>query len=447
MIEEKEARKLCEAVLERCTGAQAEVLLTVTDSALTRFANNIIHQNVAERDVELTLRYMLGKHIGTVTTNRSDDAALDELVANARLYAQASPEDPAYPGLPGPATYTKVNAFDQPTETCSPEERARAVGAVCHMAVEKSLNASGAFTTGVTELAVANTEGVFAYHAMTNADFQTVVMGLDASGRAQGSDWKVGAIPVEKLGQDAILTAERGKAPRKIEPGEYTVVLEHYVTEDLLSSLNFYGMGAQSLLEGRSWMSDRIGQKLLNERISIWDDGLDVSGSPLPFDFEGVPKQRVDIVQQGVVLGPVYDRYTGAKAGKPSTGHALPPGMRGFGPVAMNLFMAPGEMSVDEMIRSTQRGLYINRFWYTRLVHPRDCVATGMTRDGVFMIEDGELSYPVKNLRFTMAYVQVLANVEAVGKQSHLLLSEFGGLSQRVPALKVHGFAFSGSTV
>ena len=120
MIEEKEARKLCEAVLERCTGAQAEVLLTVTDSALTRFANNIIHQNVAERDVELTLRYMLGKHIGTVTTNRSDDAALDELVANARLYAQASPEDPAYPGLPGPATYTKVNAFDQPTETCSP---------------------------------------------------------------------------------------------------------------------------------------------------------------------------------------------------------------------------------------------------------------------------------------------------------------------------------------
>jgi len=447
MIEEKGIRKLCEAVLKRCAGAQAEMLVAVTDSALTRFANNIIHQNVAERDVEMTLRYMIGKHIGTVTTNRSDDAALDELVANARLYAQASPEDAAYPGLPGPATYTKVNAFDQSTETCSPEERARAVGAVCRMAVEKGLNASGAFTTGVTELAVANTEGVFAYHAMTNADFQTVVMGPESSGRAQGTDWKVGTIQVEKLGQDAILTAERGKAPRKIEPGDYTVILEHYVTDDLLSSLNFYGMGAQSLLEGRSWMNDRIGQKLMSEKISIWDDGLDVSGSPLPFDFEGVPKQRVDIVKEGVVLGPVYDRYTGAKTGKPSTGHALPPGMRGFGPVATNLFMAPGEMTVEEMIRSTERGIYVNRFWYTRLVHPRDCVVTGMTRDGVFMIESGELAYPVKNLRYTMPYLTVLANVEAVGKQSHLLIGEFGGIASNVPALKVHSFNFSGSTV
>jgi predicted Zn-dependent protease len=155
----------------------------------------------------------------------------------------------------------------------------------------------------------------------------------------------------------------------------------------------------------------------------------------------------VDIVKEGVVMGPVYDRYSGAKAGKPSTGHGLPPDMRGYGPLAANLFMAPGEMSLEEMIQSTERGIYVNRFWYTRLVHPRDCVITGMTRDGVFMIENGELAYPVKNLRFTMPYVTVLANVEAVGSSSHLLVSEYGGLSTRVPALKVNGFAFSGSTV
>lgn len=447
MIGEIEARKLCEAVLTRCKGAEAEVLLGVTDSALTRFANNFIHQNVAERDIELTLRYMIGKRIGTVTTNRSDEKALDELVANARTYAQASPEDPAYPGLPEPASYGKVNAFDQNTEGYSPEARAKAVGVVCRLAAEKDLNASGAFTTGVTELAVANTTGLFAYHIGTNADFQTVVMGGDCSGRAQGSGWKVSNLAVEKLGKDAINNAERGKGPRKIEPGEYTVIFEHYVTEDLLTSLNFYGMGAQAVLEGRSWMNERVGQKIMSERISIWDDGLDKAGAPLPFDFEGVPKQRVDIVEKGVVMGPVYDRYSGAKMGKQSTGHALPPTMRGFGPVGMNLFMATGELSVEDMIRSTERGLYINRFWYTRLVHPRDCVITGMTRDGVFMIENGELAYPVKNLRYTMPYVQVLANVEAVGKESHLLLSEYGGMGSRVPALKVHGFNFSGSTV
>ena len=447
MIEEKEARNLCEAILHRCTGAQAEVLLQVNDSDLTRFANNTIHQNVAERDIEVTLRLMIGKQIGTAITNRSDEAALDELVGIARSYAQASPEDPGYPGLAEPSAYTPVKAFDQATQDCSPETRAKAVGVVCRLAAEKGLNASGAFSTSASALAVANSQGVFAYHPGTSADFQTVVMSSDSSGRAQGSAWKVSDIPVEKLGKDAILTAERGKAPRKIEPGEYTVVFEHYVTEDLLSMLNFYGMGAQSLLEGRSWMNERIGQQVMSEKVSIWDDGLDLSGAPLPFDFEGVPKQRVEVVTKGVVMGPVYDRYSGAKAGKPSTGHALPPAMRGFGPVATNLFMAAGESSVDEMIRSTERGLYINRFWYTRLVHPRDCVITGMTRDGVFMIENGELAYPVKNLRYTMPYVQVLANVEAIGKESHLLISEYGNMGQHVPALKVHGFNFSGSTV
>jgi predicted Zn-dependent protease len=225
------------------------------------------------------------------------------------------------------------------------------------------------------------------------------------------------------------------------------VVFEHYVTEDLVNSLNFYGMGAQAVYEGRSWMNERIGQLLMNPQVSIWDDGLDMTGLPQPFDFEGVAKQKVEIVKHGVVMGPVYDCYDGARLGKPSTGHAAPIDFRGFGPLAMNLFMAPGEVSVEEMIASTKKGLYINRFWYTRLVHPRDCVMTGMTRDGVFLIEDGVIRHPVKNLRFTMPYTQVFANVEAVGKVPHNLVSEFGNLTVRVPALKISAFNFTGTTV
>jgi PmbA protein len=447
MIGDQEARKLCEQVLARCQGAEAEVILSTTDSALTRFANNIIHQNVAERDVEFSLRYFIGKQAGSATTNRTDAAGLDELAARARANAMASPADPDYPGLPEPASYNVVSAFDQATADYSPQDRARAVGIVCRIAAEKGLNASGAFSTSYGELVIGNTHGVFAYHRSTQADFQTVVMSSDSSGRAHGSAWKASEIPVEALGRQAIQTTERGHKPRKIEPGEYTVVLEHYVTEDILTMLNFYGMGAQTLLEGRSWMNDRIGQQILSPQVTIWDDGLDPQGSPLPFDFEGVPKQRVEIVKDGVPLGPVYDRYSGAKMGKPSTGHALPPQMRGFGTVAAHLFMAPGDSSVGEMIRSTERGLFVNRFWYTRLVHPRDCVITGMTRDGVFLIEDGELTYPVKNLRFTQSYVNALANVEAVGSDTHLLIGEFGGIAVRVPALKLKGFNFTGSTV
>jgi predicted Zn-dependent protease len=396
---------------------------------------------------EVTLRYFIGKQIGTASTNRLDQAGLDELVEHAKTNAKASPEDPNYPGLPEPQTYTHVAAWDENTARYSPEKRARAVGAVCQMAVEKGLNSSGAFSTGSSDTVVANTQGVFTYHTQTNADFQTVVMSNDSSGRAQESAWKVDDLAVEALGKEAIETAARGHNPRMVDPGEYTVVLEHYVTEDLISSLNFSGMGAQALQEGRSWMTDRIGQQIMSPLVSIWDDGLDVHGSPLPFDFEGVPKQRVDIVKEGVVMGPVYDRYSGAKMGKSSTGHAMPINYRGFGPMAINLFMASGDVSVEDMIASTKKGLYINRFWYTRLVHPRDCVMTGMTRDGVFMIENGEVAYPVKNLRFTMPYVQALANVEAVGKASHLLEAEFGGFSNRVPGLKIKGFVFTGSTV
>ena len=447
MIEEKAAHNLADAILNRCKGEPAELTIMTNDSALTRFANNIIHQNVAEKDAEVTVRYFIGKQIGSASTNRLDEAGLDEVVERARVNAKASPADPNYPGLPEPQPYQHVASYDQNTANYSAEKRAREVGIVCKMAQEKGLNASGAFSNGSEELVVANTQGVFTYHIRTVADFQTVVMSDDSSGRAQESAWRIDDLSAEALGKGAIETAQRGHKPVKIDPGEYTVVLEHYVTDDLLGSLNFYGIGAQALHEGRSWMNDRIGKQVMSRKISIWDDGLDVHGAPLPFDFEGVPKQRVDIVKDGVIIGPVYDRYTGAKMGKPSTGHATPIGFRGFGPIAMNLFMATGTSSVEDMISSTQKGLYINRFWYTRLVHPRDCVITGMTRDGVFMIENGEVTFPVKNLRYTMPYVSALANVEAVGKSAHLLFDEFGGFSKNVPALKINGFNFTGSTV
>jgi predicted Zn-dependent protease len=414
---------------------------------LTRFANNCIHQNVAERNATLTVRLLRGKRMGLATTNRLDEDGLFTVVEQARALAAVSPEDPDYPGLPEPAKYAKVNSFDQPTADYSPQARAEAVGTVCRLSSEKGLSGSGLFSTGINEVVIANTQGVFAYHLRTSADFQTVVTSEDASAREQGSGWRVGDIPVESMGREAIQKAEVGSNPRSLEPGEYTVVLTPYATEDLLNMLNYYGIGAQAVFEGRSWMNDRLGEKAMSNLVDIWDDGLDRNGMPMSFDFEGVPRQRVDIVEKGVVRSPVFDRITAGKMGQTTTGHALPPTMRSLGPIATNLFMAPGHSSTEQMIRSTERGLYIGRFWYTRLVHPRDCVITGMTRDGVFLIEDGELAFPVKDLRFTQSYVEALANVETVGSETRLLTSEFGGLATRVPGLKISGFNFTGSTV
>ena len=447
MIGSSEAQELLQQVFKHSGGAQSEALLILDDSHLTRFANNTIHQNVSERNLNLVVRLILGGQVGSATTNRTDRAGIEQVVELARFNAQASPPDPNFPGLAAPAEYKNVPAFDELTAGYAPEARADAVGVVCQLAMEKSLNASGAFSTGYRQVAVANSQGLFAYFPGTHADFQVTVMGADSSGRAQAADWRAAEIPTESLGREAIRKAENGKQPRQIEPGEYAVVFDPYVTEDLISMLSYHGMGAQMVLEGRSWMNDRLGKLAMHPLVQIWDDGCDLRGQPMPFDYEGVPKQRVEIVRDGVVIGPVYDRTTARKAGASSTGHAGAPNMRTLGPMATNLFVASGEKSTTELIASTKRGLYITRFWYTRLVHPRDCVITGMTRDGVFMIENGELTYPVKNLRFTQSYVQALADLEALGSDTRLITEEYSRQACHVPALKINRFNFTGTTV
>lgn len=448
MLDREQAEKLAQDILQRCEPHPAEVLLFVGERALTRFANNAIHQNVAESDVEVLVRVVAGENqLGTAVTNRLDPSALDDVVERAKTNAQSSPADLYFPGLAPPARYEPVVAFDEGTVEYTPRERADAVGMVCRLAAEQGLNASGAFSTGSGEVVIANSAGVLAYHPLTQADFQTVVIAEDASGRAQRSHWKVGSLDVEALGREAIRKAVEGHRPQPLDPGEYPVVLDPYATADVLQMLNFYGMGALSVLEGRSWMCDRIGEQAMSPLVTIWDDGLDPRGIPLPFDFEGVPKQKVELVSQGVVQGPVYDRYTGGKMDKPSTGHALPPTARNLGPLATHLFMRPGDASTQELIQSTERGLYITRFWYTRVVHPRDCVVTGMTRDGVFWIENGRLVHPVKNLRFTQSYVQALADVDLIGRETRLLQSEFAPGGVFAPAVKIKAFHFTGMTV
>ena len=447
MIGPERAKEILGQALQASKAEQTEVMLFAQDMELTRFANNIIHQNVAETNTTLTVRAVMGKRRGIATTNNLSADGITRAVDSARESALRQPEDPDFGGLTGPHSSNIVQAFDEDTAACSPEQRARGVGIICRKAKEKGIiNGSGYFRTGSQEMSLANSLGTMVYHAGSVADISVTAMTEDSAGRAQLSAWKVNELNPEAIGDEATDKAARGRYPRKIDPGEYTIVAEPYVADDLVGMLAWIGMSAQSVQEGRSWMNDRMGGQVMSPLVSIWDDGLDSMGYPMPFDFEGVPKQRVDVVTNGVIGSPVYDTYSARKEGKLSTGHASPSGWGLDTSFPLNLFMAAGEHSVDEMIKSTERGLYIATFWYTRPMQPRDAVITGMTRDGVFMIENGEITYPVKNLRFTQSYIKALADVEMVSHDTRLIIGEPFGAS-RVPALKIKAFNFTGSTV
>ena len=450
MIGEDQAKRLAEQALEQCLPDRAEVALKANASQLTRFAENTVHQNVLESDARVNIRIFQGERVGSAMTNRLDPAGLAAAVQKARLYASQSAADPYLPALIRQTPPAALHSFDPETANHSPEARAEAVGELCRRAAGGGLRASGAFRVAAEEMAAANSEGTFSYHAGTTADFQTVVMADGSSGWAHAAHWKAGEISVPDLGQEAIRKAVDGRGARSFEPQTLTVVLDPYATADLVAMLNLVGMGAQSVIKGQSWMLDRVGKQAMSEAVSIWDDGRDPEGLPMVFDCEGVPKRHLDIVRNGVVRGPVFDGKTAKRLGAASTGHALspflPPLARGFGPLAMNLRMAAGDAATEELIASTEKGLYITRFHYTRTVHPRDCVVTGMTRDGVFLIERGRLAYPIKDLRFTQSYVGALNTVERIGSETRLLSDDFIGMSVRAPAIKIKEFRFTGAT-
>ena len=446
MLGQSQAKQITDRVLALAKEGQAQVLLWVTDSALTRFANNAIHQNVSETNTGVTVRVALGQKVGTASTNDVTEEGLARAVEQATALAHLQPENVEFPGFSEPRPCAPARGFDEAAAAATPELRAKAVGVICRLSKDAGTLAAGAFSTDAQEIAVANSKGVFCYHPATACDLHTAVMAEGGgNGYSQVSSWKLDdALGAEAIGREAVQKALRARNPQPLDPGVFTVVLEPYAALDVLNMLNHVGFSARAVQEGRSWMNDRIGQPVMSPSVTISDDGHDERGLPLPFDFEGVPKQRVVLVENGVPRGPVYDLTTARKEGKRSTGHALPP-PNTMGPMAVNLVMWPGAATVQDMIRTTERGLYITRFWYTRVVHPRDVVVTGMTRDGTFLVEHGELTRPVKNLRFTQGYVPALANVEMIGREAQLLSGGYLGAA-RAPALKLKEFNFTGAT-
>jgi predicted Zn-dependent protease len=422
---------------------EAEALVMAEDSALTRFANSEIHQNVAETNSTINLRVVIGKRVGVASSGRTDAEGLRRLAENAAAIAGVVEELDDWSGLPGPTDAQPVAAgFSPATAGASPEFRADGVRAVIAAADAAGVIAYGSFATALESTAVANSNGVRIAGTRTTSQLITVSMGPGGgTGYAEAAAVDASTIDASAIGREAADKARATANAVAIEAGDYPVVLEEYAVVDLLDMLGYLGFSALAVQEERSFVE--IGKRIGSDLVTIRDDGRDPAGLPLWFDYEGVAKQRVELIERGVCRGVVYDAQTAARAGVTSTGHGLP-APNPYGPFPLNMIMEPGTSSREELIGGLDRGLLVTRFHYTNPVHPKLAIVTGMTRDGNFLVEGGRIVGPVRNLRYTQSYLTALAGAVAVGRERRTLRGFLGGVV--VPAVRIDGWTFTGTT-
>jgi PmbA protein len=437
---------LAERVLAYAEGAgasEAEVLVAADDASLTRFANSEIHQNVAESNAELNLRFVVGRRVGVASSNRLDDEGLRRLAESAGAIARTSEELEDWGGLPDPTPVQELPAgYAGTTAAATPELRAEGVRAVIAAADAAGVIAYGSFSTTADAIAVANSHGIRAAQRRTSSQLLTVAMAPDGgSGYAESAAVDVGDIDAAAIGREAAAKARATSNPVSVDPGDWPVVLEEYAVVDLLSMLGYMGFSALAVQEERSFSEP--GRVVGSELVTIVDDGTDPATMPMAFDYEGVAKQRVELIERGVCRDVVYDAQTAARAGRTSTGHGLP-APNPYGPFPLNMAMSAGSTPRDELIGGLERGLLVTRFHYTNPVHPKLAIVTGMTRDGTFLVEGGKVVGPVRNLRFTQSYLEAMAATSAVSRERRTLKGDFGGVV--VPAIRVDSWTFTGST-
>jgi predicted Zn-dependent protease len=447
MIGEDRSVNLLKRIIQQSTADQTEALLFTEDSSLTRFANSSIHQHMSERNHTLILRVVIDKKIAILTTNIIDRLSVKDLLNKALSIARAQKPNEEFISLPRPEPIPKISTYSDNIQRLNPNRKISMINNLFKIVSEKGLRASGSFSNGVIEVSIVNSLGIESYQKYSDIFFHLILENDYLSGYSSFVSRDPDLLNIESIANEAMKKVWNKEAI-EIEPGEFEVVLEPYAVSELISFLGYLGFHALAVQEGRSFFCNNFGNKMVNDRVTIYDDGLDPEGLQVPFDFEGVPKKRVSFFEKGIAKEVTYDSFTAGREGKSSTGHALiPPNTTG--PIPINLFMEGGDSSLEEMITSVRRGIYVTRFHYTNVVEPMKAVITGMTRDGTFLIEKGEIQRPLKNLRFTESILRALNRVTLISKDRRIC-SEGTVYTRRfitgtvVPAIKVDGFNFSG---
>ncbi len=438
------SREECEALAKRVLGFVsaadgARVNINSGSRGNTRFAVNQVSTGGDNFDTAVTVTAYVGRRSAASTTNQLDDASLTQAVATAERLARLAPEDPEFLPELEPQQYESARNWSEATAALDPQGRADAVRAITAPATHGGLLSTGYLDTRAAASAVANTKGLFAYTRSTASALTTTVRTTDGTGSgwagASHHDWS--RIDATALGARAAEKARASHTPVAIEPGRYTVVFEPTAVGNLVQFIA-NALNARAADEGRSFFSkqgggNKIGSKVVDERVTILSDPFDADVAGNPFTNEGLPTRRSVWIENGVVRNLNYDRYWAQK--------------KGVSPTASggSLKMSGGSSTMEEMIASTPRGLLVTRFWYLRPVDQRTILYTGLTRDGTFLIENGKITRAVKNLRFNDSPVFMLNNLEALGQPVRVSASEDGGPGQAimVPPLKVRDFNFT----
>ncbi len=421
-------------------GVGGEILLHGGRFSLTRFANNIIHQNLAREDLSVNIRLIMGKKVGKSSVNQISDDSIRWAVNLALEALRFSPDDPELLDLPEKQQYEPIDSYSKTTAELTPEIRAGLVFKAVEKSVPKKFECAGIVSNGEHFLGIANTNGLIASHKSSSFEFAiTVTNNEGGSGWASGGFYDFERVDFDRITERAIRKAELNFNPRELPPGEYTLILEPQAVSDIFSFAAYMGFGAQAYLDGMSFLVGRLGELVFDEKLTIWDDAYSQLNPGLPFDFEGMPRKKVLLVRNGVANSLVHDRKTAKKMNTTSTGHSLPQ-PNTWGPIPLNIVFNKGNSSLENMIETTEKGLLVTHFHYVNVVEPRKLILTGMTRDGLFLVENGKITSAVKNLRFTESLPKALSKIDLIGSEL-----ESCGICV-VPALKLNSFNFSSKT-
>jgi predicted Zn-dependent protease len=427
-----DALELAERAVRAAEGDEALALVNRERSGQARFASSEVHQPTLIENEVVELQIVRDGRLGLAASNRSDDEALKELAARAGEAADSAPSDATFPGLAPPADPPAVEGYDQETADLPPGEQARLAAAAIKAS---SLDLYGFFTSGLTELALVSSGGLAVRQAMTDASALALAAVDGASGYAEQTSWRVSDLDPAATAERAVETAERTRGAHELEPGSYAAVLEPYAFAELLLYFAYDAFSARGLIEERSFATGKLGKNVFDERFSLADDPLDPRGLPKAFDFEGTPKERIELIEDGVLSGVLWDRRTAQEAGDGhhSTGNAPPASVRHWGPLPFALSVGDGDAeSSEELAERVGDGIYVTRLHYLSIVNPREGVITGMTRDGTFRIRGGKIADPLVNLRFTVSVPQLLAELHGLTRDP-VLVNETSFYDERYP--------------
>ncbi len=468
MLNREQAGDIFDRIRKLSSADEVEVFFSGGRFALTRFANNTIHQNVAEDNAVISVRTVFGGRTARASSNRFDDESLRQVVRSSESLAKVQHPDPDLLPMPDAreaqadadngnagesarATPALPSRYFEATANITPELRAEGVAKIVRVAEKNKLTTAGVFSSAESFEGIFNSRGVAEWHAQTLAEISNTMLAPDSFGWQKANSPNVANLDAQTLAEIAAKKAIDSAHPREVPAGKYTAILEPAAVLDIVGFM-FWDYAGMAILDQRSFLTGRIGTKLFGDNITITDDVRHPLQAGSPFDGEGMRRRRVELVENGVVKRVVYARATAARVKSSefrdkvgpiaATGHGfLLPNEMGEMPVNIVFATVDNPRSVEQMIASTERGVLVTRFWYIREVEPFGKILTGMTRDGTFLIENGKISGGVRNFRFNESLIHMLSNVEAMSVPVRSCGEE--SFDMVVPSMKVNDFNFT----